>query len=190
MALNRRQQQFIDEYLQCWNATEAAKRAGYSKRTAHSIGHENLNKPEIREELDRRLAASHMSAAEALMRLAAQARANVGSVMDKKGNINVKALKKAAAAGLVKSYSVTDTGTRVVFYDAQAAMDKILRVSGAYVDRHEITGPGGGVLPVTVVVAALQKALSGDVAGLLAEAADGEWEDVEETADAETAAAR
>ena len=29
------------------NATQAAIRAGYSKRTAYSIGNENLKKPEI-----------------------------------------------------------------------------------------------------------------------------------------------
>lgn len=42
-----RQQRFIDEYLIDLNATQAAIRAGYSQRTAYSIGEENLKKPEI-----------------------------------------------------------------------------------------------------------------------------------------------
>ena len=42
-----KQRQFVAEYLVCLNATEAAKRAGYSPRTAYSIGQENLKKPEI-----------------------------------------------------------------------------------------------------------------------------------------------
>lgn len=49
MALNDRQKKFANEYLIDFNATQAAIRAGYSKKTAHSIGAENLKKPEIQE---------------------------------------------------------------------------------------------------------------------------------------------
>ena len=45
--LTPKQQRFVEEYLIDLNATQAAIRAGYSKHTAHSIGHENLSKPEI-----------------------------------------------------------------------------------------------------------------------------------------------
>jgi phage terminase small subunit len=43
-----KQQRFVDEYLVDLNATQAAIRAGYSERTAYSIGEENLRKPEIK----------------------------------------------------------------------------------------------------------------------------------------------
>ena len=46
--LNEKQKKFIEEYVICLNATEAAKKAGYSKKTAYSIGQENLKKPEIK----------------------------------------------------------------------------------------------------------------------------------------------
>lgn len=42
-----KQQRFVDEYLIDLNATQAAIRAGYSAKTAHAIGDENLRKPEI-----------------------------------------------------------------------------------------------------------------------------------------------
>lgn len=45
--LNPKQTRFVAEYLIDSNATQAAIRAGYSKRTAYSIGAENLKKPEI-----------------------------------------------------------------------------------------------------------------------------------------------
>src|SRR5713101_7897360 len=45
--LTAKQQRFVDEYLIDFNATQAAIRAGYSAKTAYSIGNENLNKPEI-----------------------------------------------------------------------------------------------------------------------------------------------
>lgn len=45
--LTDKQRRFVDEYLIDLNATQAAIRAGYSEKTAYSIGSENLTKPEI-----------------------------------------------------------------------------------------------------------------------------------------------
>lgn len=56
MALNARQKRFCDEYLIDLNATQAAKRAGYSEKTAYSIGVVLLKKDEIKAEIDRRMA--------------------------------------------------------------------------------------------------------------------------------------
>lgn len=47
--LNDRQKAFAAYYVICGNATKAAKQAGYSEKTAHVIGSENLKKPEIAE---------------------------------------------------------------------------------------------------------------------------------------------
>ena len=45
--LRPKQKKFCEEYLIDLNATQAAIRAGYSKKTAFIIGHENLRKPNI-----------------------------------------------------------------------------------------------------------------------------------------------
>ena len=45
--LTPKQEGFISEYLVDLNATQAAIRAGYSRRTARQIGVENLSKPVI-----------------------------------------------------------------------------------------------------------------------------------------------
>ncbi len=45
--LTPKQRRFVEEYPIDLNATQAAIRAGYSAKTAYSIGHENLSKPEI-----------------------------------------------------------------------------------------------------------------------------------------------
>lgn len=55
-AVTPKQKRFCDEYLIDCNATQAAIRAGYSEKTAYSIGNENLSKPEIRAYIDERLA--------------------------------------------------------------------------------------------------------------------------------------
>jgi len=50
-----KQKRFIKEYIIDYNATKAAQRAGYSKKTAYSIGQELLKKPEIQEKLQKQL---------------------------------------------------------------------------------------------------------------------------------------
>ena len=47
MALTPKQKRFVAEYLVDLNATAAAIRAGYSKKTANRIASENLSKPDI-----------------------------------------------------------------------------------------------------------------------------------------------
>jgi phage terminase small subunit len=52
--LTPKQKAFADEYLICGNATEAAKKAGYSERSARQMGAENLSKPYISEYIHER----------------------------------------------------------------------------------------------------------------------------------------
>ena len=47
MDLTPKQKAFADEFLKCGNATEAAKRAGYSEQSARQMGTENLSKPSV-----------------------------------------------------------------------------------------------------------------------------------------------
>ncbi|MFP7288002.1 terminase small subunit [Shouchella clausii] len=47
MKLTEKQKRFADYYIETGNASEAARRAGYSKKTAHRIGQENMQKPAI-----------------------------------------------------------------------------------------------------------------------------------------------
>lgn len=57
--MNAKQKRFCDEYLIDCNATQAAIRAGYSKKTAYSIGVENLKKPELKKYIDEQLERIH-----------------------------------------------------------------------------------------------------------------------------------
>ncbi|MEM8557883.1 MAG: terminase small subunit [Bacteroidota bacterium] len=75
--LTARQSRFVLEYLIDGNATQAAIRAGYSARSAHAQGHENLKKPEIAAEITRREALrveqTEIDASWVVRRLAAEA---------------------------------------------------------------------------------------------------------------------
>lgn len=57
MKLTEKQKRFIDYYIETGNATESARRAGYSPKTAEAIGLENLGKPRIKAAIDARLKA-------------------------------------------------------------------------------------------------------------------------------------
>lgn len=57
--MTARQKLFCDEYLIDLNATQAAIRAGYSKKTAYSIGGENLRKPELKSYINEQLERIH-----------------------------------------------------------------------------------------------------------------------------------
>lgn len=47
VALNEKQKAFCEYYAACFNATEAAKKAGYSQKTARSIGQRLLTYVDI-----------------------------------------------------------------------------------------------------------------------------------------------
>ena len=50
-----RQKKFCEYYIQSGNATDAARKAGYSEKTARAIGNENLTKPDIQAYIHERI---------------------------------------------------------------------------------------------------------------------------------------
>lgn len=138
MALTAKQQAFINEYLHDFNATQAAIRAGYSERTAGSIGHQNLKKLEISEEIERRIEENTMSANEVLIRLAEQARAEYGEYIGDDGRVDLVRMKQDGKMHLVKGIKETQHGRTVEFYDAQSALVKIGETHGLFKEKQEI----------------------------------------------------
>lgn len=86
MKLNERQQQFAREYLVDFNATAAAKRAGYSENTAYSQGHDLLKHPEIKkliaQQIEARSQRVEVTADRVLQELAKVAFASVGDFLE------------------------------------------------------------------------------------------------------------
>lgn len=72
MSLTTKRIKFVEEYLRCWNASEAARRAEYAYPGTE--GHRLLQIAEIQEYIKVRLAEVAMSADEVLQRLADKAR--------------------------------------------------------------------------------------------------------------------
>ncbi len=143
--LTDKQMVFVEEYLVCWNATEAARRAGYSGNdaTLATVGWENLRKPEIRERIQARMAEKAMAADEVLARLADHARGSMADFLSWSGRGARLDLSKAAKAGklhLVKSFTKGRRGTSIELYDAQAALVHIAKHLGLFVDQVKFSG--------------------------------------------------
>lgn len=137
MALSKKRQKFVEEYLRCFNATEAAINAGYSNKTAHSIGWENLRIPEVANIISKRLEASAMSADEVIMRLAEQARAGHSEYINEDGQVDLSALIADGKSHLIKSVKETKYGMQIEFYDSQSALNLLAKHHGLLTDRIE-----------------------------------------------------
>lgn len=108
-----RQQKFCDEYLINGNATEAAIRAGYSRKTAKQTGSENLAKPDLRAYIDEQLEKIHSAkiadAEEVMKYLTSVMRGEhteqvlklVGEGVQKITDIDVSAKERLKAAELI-----------------------------------------------------------------------------------------
>ena len=91
MALTPKQERFCEEYVVDLNATQAAIRAGYSKKTANRIGSENLSKLDIQERVhalkDRRSQKLEISANTVLTELLRIATCDIAAAFDADGNL-------------------------------------------------------------------------------------------------------
>jgi phage terminase small subunit len=152
--LTDRQRRFIEEYLQCLNASEAARRAGYTGE-ANVVGPRVLANVGIRRIVDARLAEMTLPASEILTRLTEQATASIADfiAIDPDGSMRLD-LATAHANGklrLVKALVPTPAGIKLELYDAQAALVHLGKHHGLWKERHIHTGEDGG--PIRVIAA-------------------------------------
>ncbi len=136
MAFTVRQQLFIDEYLKCWNASEAARRAGYTG-DANTVGPRLLANVGIKEEVERRKAQLIMSPEEVAARLTEQGRAEYANYFTPDGFD----LERCIADGkghLIKKIKPTREGMEIEFHDPQAALVHVGRIHKMFTERTEL----------------------------------------------------
>lgn len=137
--MNERQKHFADEYIISKNATQSAIVAGYSEKTAYSIGQRLLKNVEISEYIQKRTQElfdeRSMTIAEALAISASIARGDVQKGYSK------KTVKTNGGEEVVEStYEFTPS-----IEERQRSVDHILKVNGAYLERKEIELSGAVV---------------------------------------------
>lgn len=109
--LNVKQRAFVNEFLLDLNASKAAERAGYSKKTAPSQASRLLKNVKVAAEIDKALAAraerTQIDADWLLKRLADEAEADVADLYDDDGNLlPVKQWPKIWRKGLVAGMDI------------------------------------------------------------------------------------
>lgn len=143
--LKNKQQAFIDAYLKTFNATKAAKEAGYSEKTAYSIGSELLKKPEIKEAIRTRMSENAMDANEVLYHLAEIARGDVDDVVNEYGNLDMTLARENGKTRLLKTLrnraitteNATTYETEVGMYDRMRALELIGKHLAMFTDKVE-----------------------------------------------------
>jgi phage terminase small subunit len=108
--LTPRQQRFVEEYLVDLNATQAAIRAGYSKKTADTIGLQLLRKTWVAEAIAtaqaKRAEKAEITAAKVLAEVAKLAFADVRALFDENGRLRPIHTLSAEAAAAIASFEV------------------------------------------------------------------------------------
>ena len=169
MALNSKQQMFVDSYLQCFNATKAALDAGYSEKSAHAIGWENLRKPEIKEAVSQRLSDTAMLPEEVIRRLGEYARGSIAPFIKQRegdeditvdlttpqARANLHLIKKVTQRRIIRTRGedeeIEDTTLSIELYPADGALNTLAKHHGLLTDKTEITGKDGEAIQVKFV---------------------------------------
>ena len=171
--INDKQKTFIGEYLVDLNATAAAIRAGYSAKNADKIAYNLMQNPRIKDALDiaraklsRRVGISQERVVNEYAKIAfadikdfvdfRTEKTFVGQdddgnpVFDYKQIVDVKPSSEVDGT-LISEVSIARDGTlKFKLHDKGAALDKLGKHLGMFVDRHEVTGKDGG--PITTAL--------------------------------------
>lgn len=135
--LTDKQAAFVHEYVRDKNATQAAIRAGYSSKTAASIGEENLRKPEIRKAVNAALAEveqKSMMESERLRReIARIAFSDPRKIIGTDGRIKRLDELDDDTAAAVAAYEVDKDGVvKYKFWDKNSAQERASKILGEF----------------------------------------------------------
>lgn len=167
--LTAKQARFVEEYLVDLNATQAAIRAGYSKKRAGAIGFENLKKPEIdfaiqaaKKERSVRTGVTQDRVIKELSRIAfADPRAIMswgpdGVIMrDSKDLTDDEA---SIVAEVAENVTETSRSLKVKLACKLGALEKLCKHLGLYDDKMRLEHSGFGGAPLRVIFEGLDDA--------------------------------
>lgn len=157
--LKPKMQAFADEYLtgehtgKPFNATAAATWCGY--KSPMTMGHKLTRHPLVKEYLAKRMEERSMNAMEVLARFTEIARATVGDVvgLDSHGRLRIDPEKVLEYKRFIKQFGFDSNGNpKVEFHDSHAALRDIAKVLGMLKEGLELSGPGGGAVPLAMTI--------------------------------------
>lgn len=150
MSLNPKQAAFVREYQVDLNATQAAIRAGYTKRTAYAQGHRLLKHAEVQAHLAaaqvKRADKLELRADDVLRELMRIGFADLGEVVDEQNRLKplhelAPEVRRAIASVKVMQVGTKDapaTVTEVKLWDKPASLTALGKHLKLFVDRLEV----------------------------------------------------
>lgn len=172
--LTPKRQLFVMEYLRDeeFNATQAAIRSGFSKKTAYSQGQRLLKNVEVKAAIDAAMAARlerlKMSQDETLLEISKLARAKITdylsfrtekTIVDCDGNgtpiydykqiVEVKPSDEVDGAAIAEVQLTKDGTFKFKLHDKKGSLELMGRHQGLFKDKHEHTGKDGGPIEIS-----------------------------------------
>lgn len=150
-----RQQRFIAEYVACMNAAEAARKAGYSEKTANRIGARLLTNVVIRQKIDAQLAKgiekAELTAERTLEELRRLAFSDIRQLFDADGNLKRPGEWTNDAAAAVAGLEVvkrnltsgdgqSDTVYKLKVWDKSRNLENLAKHFGLLLERVQHSG--------------------------------------------------
>ena len=134
--ISPKQQRFCEEYIKDLNGSEAAIRAGYSKKTARNKASNLLDDPAIvdyLQQLQKKVAErNNITVDELIQDLIEIKNINIATLYDKEGKLrNINELPKSFTKCIQEVYK-TKTGIKYKFYSRLDAIEKLARHLGFY----------------------------------------------------------
>lgn len=149
--MTEKQQRFVQEYITTLNATQSAIKAGYSKRTAYSIGQRLLKNVEIKQALDM-----------AMNERKERTELTADYVLQNLQEIVERTMQRQPV--IVKGeQAVDEQGNNVWTFDAKnaiKALELIGRHLGMFTDKHEIKADIGCTSLADLMISEWQQAQS------------------------------
>lgn len=139
--LNDRQALFVDFYIQTGNASESARKAGYSSKSAMQIGCELLRNAKIRKAIDTRLAQLESERIAKDKEVLEYITAVMRGESEEEVVVNVGTGKGFTRAEKVKA--------QVSAKERLKAAEMLAKVKGMFITRQEVDL--NGVMPVMIV---------------------------------------
>jgi phage terminase small subunit len=144
---------FCHFYVLELNACLAARRAGYK---SVDMGHRLLRQLEVARYIAELMERDYkLTRVKIVQEIAGIAFSSVGDFIDADGRVDLKNCTPDQLKMISEvSATIDEHGnirTRIKLHDKVAALDKLMRAVGGYLDKVQLSGPGGEPLQITIV---------------------------------------
>ncbi len=160
LRLPPKRQRFVDEYVIDFNGTQAAIRAGYSKKTADRQAEQLLRILEVKQAVEAKAAKiaerNKVKADDVLQELRRLGFSDITNILTWKNNtITLRNASKLQPEVTACISEISQTGTangrniKIKLHSKTTALEMLGRYLALFTDKHEVTGKGGEPIKIS-----------------------------------------